>query len=45
MATNNFMDDKSIGLEDKKEGEAAPFTGDSLLAFLNVNFFRKNFLL
>ena len=32
------MDDKSIGLGDKKEGEAAPFTGDSLLAFLNDRY-------
>jgi hypothetical protein len=38
MATNNFMDDKSIGLSDKKEGEAAPFTGDSLLVFLNDRY-------
>lgn len=40
MATNNFMDDKSIGLEDKKENEAVPFAGDSLLAFLNERYTR-----
>jgi len=38
MATNNFMDDKSIGLEDKKNGEAVPFSGDSLLVFLNDRY-------
>ena len=41
MATNNFMDDKSIGLEDKKQGEAVPFTGDSLLVFLNDRYTRS----
>ena len=38
MATNNFMDDKSIGLEDKKQGETTSFTGDSLLVFLNDRY-------
>lgn len=40
MATNNFMDDKSIGLEDKKENETTPFAGDSLLNFLNQRYTR-----
>ena len=30
MATNNFMDDKSISLGDKKDGEDKPFTGDDI---------------
>ena len=38
MAQNNFMDDKSISLGDKKEGEAAPFMGSSLLSFLNERY-------
>ena len=40
MATNNFMDDKSIGLGDEKENEAAPFKGDALLNFLNERYSR-----
>ena len=44
MATNNFMDDKSIGLEDKKNGEAVPFSGDSLLVFLNFSGLAQNLL-
>jgi len=41
MAQNNFMDDKSISLGDKKEGEAAPFIGDSLLTFLDERYTRS----
>ena len=38
MATNNFMDDKSIGLGDEKKNEDAPFRGDKLLNFLNERY-------
>ena len=38
MATNNFMDDKSIGLGDEKKNETTPFRGDKLLNFLNERY-------
>jgi len=41
MATNNFMDDKSIGLGDRKDGEKTPFSGGSLLSFLNERYTRS----